>query len=122
MNKIKDFFYNFTDIIFSILVAGLAAFVIYYSMNQLINIEHHEKNVSIVQESNTEDLNQTITVNIPSGVSLDQLADLLLSYGVIENKADFISSFESEDLVINSGTYALERNMDYEAIREAISL
>lgn len=122
MKYIKDFFYNFSDILLSILVAIGAVYLIYFSMNQLINIEHsNEVIASEVSTNQTETIAESkINVSIPAGVNLDQASEILLSYGVIKDKEKFIESFTDKEAVFNSGNYELEKNMDFEKIKEIL--
>ena len=122
MKYIKDFFYNFSDILLSILVAIGAVYLIYFSMNQLINIEHDtDAIVSNVSANQTETIEENkINVNIPAGVNLDQASEILLSYGVIKDKEKFIDSFTDKEAIFNSGTFELEKNMDFEKIKEIL--
>lgn len=122
MKYIKDFFYNFSDILLSILVAIGAVYLIYFSMNQLINIEHDtEAIVSNVSANQIETIEENkINVNIPAGVNLDQASEILLSYGIIKDKEKFIDSFTDKEAVFNSGTFELEKDMDFEKIKEIL--
>ena len=60
----------------------------------------------------------TITVDIPKSANLDEIADILVSKGVINNK-DFFKLYakitDNADYFLQ-GTYELRRNMDYQAI------
>lgn len=116
MKYIKDFFYNFSDIIFALLVVVGIGFVLYTNLDYLVNVEEVQAAVETVEEDETKE-EVVISVTIPSGLNVEQLADLLAEYKVIENKEDFINSFETtENLSIKSGTYEFKQGENYDNI------
>ena len=116
MKYSKDFFYNFSYIIFALLVVVGIGFVLYTNLDYLVNVEEVQAAVETVEEDETKE-EVVISVTIPSGLNVEQLADLLAEYKVIENKEDFINSFETtENLSIKSGTYEFKQGENYDNI------
>lgn len=50
MKYIKDFFYNFSDLIFALIIILGISFVLYFNFNNLVNIESKASN--IIKEDN----------------------------------------------------------------------
>lgn len=120
MKYIKDFFYNFSDIIFALLVVVAIGFVLYTNLDYLVNVEENQSTVETVQKNETKE-EVVITVTIPSNLNLQQLADLLKEYKVIENKEDFVKSIKSpENVKIKSGTYEFKQDEDFNKIISSV--
>ena len=120
MKYIKDFFYNFSDIIFALLVVVGIGFVLYTNLDYLVNVEEVQAAVETTEESKSEE-EVLISVTIPSGLNVEQLADLLSEYKIIENKDDFIKSFETtENVTIKSGTYEFLKGESFDKIKSTL--
>lgn len=120
MKYIKDFFYNFSDIIFALLVVVGIGFVLYTNLDYLVNVEEVQAAVETTEESKSEE-DVSISVTIPSGLNVEQLADLLSEYKIIENKDDFIKSFETtENVTIKSGTYEFLKGESFDKIKSTL--
>ncbi|MDO4605563.1 MAG: hypothetical protein Q4B23_06270 [Helcococcus sp.] len=116
MKYIKDFFYNFSDIIFALIIVVAIGFVLYTNLDYLVNVEEAQAAVETIKENESKE-EVVITVTIPSGLNVEQLADLLTEYKVIENKEDFIKSFETTEKVsIKSGTYKFKQGENFDRI------
>lgn len=116
MKYIKDFFYNFSDIIFALIVVVAIGFVLYTNLDYLVNVEEARAYVDTIEEDKPKE-EVVISVTIPSGLNVEQLADLLAEYKVIENKEDFIKSFKTtENVSIKSGTYEFKQGENYDNI------
>lgn len=116
MKYIKDFFYNFSDIIFALIIVVAIGFVLYTNLDYLVNVEEAQAAVETIKENESKE-EVVITVTIPTGLNVEQLADLLTEYKVIENKEDFIKSFETTEKVsIKSGTYKFKQGENFDRI------
>lgn len=121
MKYIKDFFYNFNDIIFSIIIILLASFIVYRNMDYLIKVENLQSSITISSDSDTvEEIENKISVNIPTGTTIEQLGDLLLSYGIINNAEEFTSNFNDKEVIIKSGTFELTQNMSIDELKSLL--
>lgn len=121
MKYIKDFFYNFNDIIFSIIIILLASFIVYRNMDYLIKVENLQSSITISSDSETvEEIENKISVNIPTGINIEQLGDLLLSYGIISNAEEFTSNFNDKEVIIKSGTFELTQNMSIDELKSIL--
>lgn len=110
--KIKDFFYYFFDIILAILIIGGISFVIYTNLDYLINLDHKDINANAqVEEKKEEDL--LIDVDIPKDIKSEDLAILLESYGLINDKKDFEDKLNNykKDSEINTGNFKIKSNI-----------
>lgn len=123
MKYIKDFFYNFSDLIFALLITVVTVFIIYTNMQYLGNVENLGTSVNTTSNETVASKGVVdVTVNIPADINLDQLGDLLHSYGVVADVDAFKASFSQENVLITPGVYELEENMDYEEIKSILSL
>lgn len=121
MKYIKDFFYNFNDIIFSIIIILLASFIVYRNMDYLTKVENLQSSITISSDSETvEEIENKISVNIPTGTTIEQLGDLLLSYGIINNAEEFTSNFNDKEVIIKSGTFELTQNMSIDELKSLL--
>lgn len=117
MKYIKDFFYNFSDIIFAIVVVLGIGFILYINLDNLVNIDEKQSIIETKVET-VEESAITVNVTVPSGISVEQLADLLAEYSVIDDKQNFLDSFETTDNVqIKSGSFEFEQGEDYKVIK-----
>ncbi len=110
--KIKDFFYYFFDIILAILIIGGISFIIYTNLDYLINLDHKDINANAqVEEKKEEDL--LIDVDIPKDIKSEDLAILLESYGLINDKKDFEDKLNNykKDSEINTGNFKIKSNI-----------
>ncbi len=120
MKYIKDFFYNFSDIIFALLVVVGIGFVLYTNLDYLVNVEEAQAAVETTEETKSEE-EVSISVTLPSGLTVEQLADLLAEYKIIENKDEFIKSFETtENVTIKSGTYEFLKGESFDKIKSTL--
>lgn len=123
MNKIKDFLYNFLEMIVAVALLGLIVFVLWTNLNYLMNLNQ----ASIANASNEEQVNsdevQTTNVTLPSDLNVEQLATVLEGYKVIENKEDFIKKFNETNpsAKILSGSFDIPNNSSIEDIIKLIS-
>ncbi|MFM1524646.1 MULTISPECIES: hypothetical protein [Helcococcus] len=120
MKYIKDFFYNFSDLIFALIVVLGIGFVLYFNFNNLVNIESKASN--IIQEETikkTED-NSEIEVTIPKGITYKQLSDILFEYKLIQDKDNFTKSLENSKKNIIYGTHKIKKNLNFEQIKEIV--
>lgn len=121
MKYIKDFLYNFNDLIFSLIVLVGVVLVLYLNMNYMSNVELVNQRTETVQETIQETTQEmTVSVNIPTSTTLTQLAQLLESYGVITDQAAFINSFDDQSVQPHTGTFELKQNMSIEDIKSVL--
>lgn len=120
MKKIKDFFYNFSDILFAILVVVGIIYVLYYNVDYITHLDYKTTDKETVQESETEEEIVDVNVTIPNNINLEQLADILSEYKIIDDKTKFIESFENKDVKIKSGDFKLNEKMDFNQIKDVI--
>ena len=120
MRYIKDFFYNFSDLIFAILVTLGIAYVLYFNFNELVNIEAQANSIIETQSENKVEEKMEVETTIPSNLTIDQLATILFEYKVIDNKEAFINQYKDKDVKIKSGNFKLKEKMDFTEIEKII--
>lgn len=121
MKYIKDFLYNFNDLIFSLIVLVGVVLVLYLNMNYMSNVELvNQQTQNSAQVSEETSVEMTISVNVPTSTSLSQLGTLLESYGIITDTNVFIESFEDQSVQPHPGTYELKQNMSFDEIKSII--
>lgn len=124
MYHLKNFLYNFFDYILALAIfAGVIAISL-ISYNNLLIQGTNTHIVDTWEETQTastpEDL--VVHVNIPSGVTVEQLAKLLKEYTVITDDTGFVSYFnEHGDLEkLKTGKVPLKTNMEFQTVLEQI--
>ncbi|WP_282926779.1 hypothetical protein [Helcococcus kunzii] len=120
MRYIKDFFYNFSDIIFAIIVTALIGYVLFFNLNHLVNIEN--ENVSTVQAKNeiVNKKDEEINVMIPSNLNVEQLAEILKEYKVINDTKPFIEKFKDTKKTIKSGEIKIKQDVSLDELEKLI--
>lgn len=120
MKYIKDFFYNFSDILFALLAVVGIGFVLYTNLDYLVNVDEVQATSETIEETKQEK-EVPISVTIPSGLNIEQLADLLAEYKIIDNKDEFIKSFETtKNVTIKSGTYEFLKGESFDKIKSTL--
>lgn len=120
MRYIRDFFYNFSDIILALIVTIGIGYVLFLNLNYLVNIETQASTNTISTNEVVNKNELEIDVIISSNLSIEQLADILNEYKIISNKKDFIEYFSKLNLIIKSGQYTLKQNMSNEELENII--
>lgn len=119
LDRIRDVFYIFVDYFFMIVVFVALAFLVYVSYNNLLEIEVRPQETETVEASTTID-EPKLQVVIPAGASKEQLADVLISYGVLkaEDKADFLTYFDANwsESEVPFGEHEMQVEMSFEDI------
>lgn len=120
MRYIRDFFYNFSDIIFAIIVTALIGYVLFFNLNHLVNIEN--ENVSTVQAKNeiVNKKDEEINVMIPSNLNVEQLAEILKEYKVINDTKPFIEKFKDTKKTIKSGEIKIKQDISLNKLEKLI--
>lgn len=120
MRYIRDFFYNFSDIIFAIIVTALIGYVLFFNLSRLVNIENEVS--PSVQATNevVNKKNEEVNVTIPSNLNVEQLSEILLEYKVIEKKEDFIDKFKDTKKTVKAGDYTLKQNISLDELEKLI--
>ncbi|MCT1795570.1 hypothetical protein ACWOAQ_01875 [Helcococcus kunzii] len=120
MRYIRDFFYNFSDIIFAIIVTALIGYVLFFNLNHLVNIEN--ENVSTVQAKNeiVNKKDEEINVMIPSNLNIEQLAEILKEYKVINDTKPFIEKFKDTKKTIKSGEIKIKQDISLDELEKLI--
>ncbi|EHR33962.1 hypothetical protein [Helcococcus kunzii] len=120
MRYIRDFFYNFSDIIFAIIVTALIGYVLFFNLNHLVNIEN--ENVSTVQAKNeiVNKKDEEINVMIPSNLNVEQLAEILKEYKVINDTKPFIEKFKDTKKTIKSGEIKIKQDISLDELEKLI--
>lgn len=120
MRYIRDFFYNFSDIIFAIIVTALIGYVLFFNLNHLVNIEN--ENVSTVQAKNeiVNKKDEEINVMIPSNLNAEQLAEILKEYKVINDTKPFIEKFKDTKKTIKSGEIKIKQDISLDELEKLI--
>lgn len=110
-NKIKDFFYNFTDIIIALLLIAGIVFVLHYNLSEMMEIkgQAYIKNESIEKTSVKEEF---LEVYIPAEISKEQLSEILAASSLIKDKKIFLEEINkaAKNLKIKSGTYKFKKD------------
>lgn len=120
MRYIRDFFYNFSDIIFAIIVTALIGYVLFFNLSRLVNIENE---VSPSVQATNEVVNkkvEEVSVTIPSNLSVEQLSEILLEYKVIDQKDKFIEKFKDTKKTVKAGDYTLKQNISLDELEKLI--
>lgn len=120
MRYIRDFFYNFSDIIFAIIVTALIGYILFFNLNHLVNIEN--ENVSTVQAKNeiVNKKDEEINVMIPSNLNVEQLAEILKEYKVINDTKPFIEKFKDTKKTIKSGEIKIKQDISLDELEKLI--
>lgn len=118
MNRIKDFFYDFIDILLLLAVLLGSAYVVYYNLDHLMDLQGTSEVVTkMVEEKN----DKSIRVTIPESTNTKQLAKILKGYHIIEDEESFIKKFNqlNKDAKIKSGEFEIKEGMsDQEIIKK----
>lgn len=120
MKYIKDFFYNFFDLIIALIVISAITFVLYTNIDHLLNVEVEATDITSMNDVEESKELQEIEVSIPTNIEIDKLADILLEYNVIENKDYFIEEFKYKKDNLISGKHELRQNMTNEELNKVI--
>lgn len=110
-NSILDFFYSFSDILFTIILIAGITYVLNYNIVKMVNLKNEDR-VSSQNITGTQEEITKIKVNIPASVTKEQLADLLKAYSLIEDQTQFIKEFEQKkpNGNIKSGNFELKKD------------
>lgn len=119
MNRIKDFFYDFIDILLLLAILLGSAYVVYYNLDHLMDLKGTSKVVTKMVE---EKKDSTIHITIPEGIDKEQLAKLLKGYHIVENETQFVNKFDQmKKTIIKSGDFQLKQSMSIEEIINTIT-
>lgn len=119
MNRVKDFLYNFIDILLLLAILLGSAYVVYYNLDHLMNLRTTTKSVADISEDKKA---TSIHITIPEGINKQQLAKLLKGYHLIESEDDFIKKFDGlKKEKIKSGDFNIKRNMTIDEIIPVIT-
>lgn len=115
MRKIRDFIYSYLDLVLVLLILAFISYTLVTNLNYLLNLSSND--IVMAKEEDNLD-NQQISLNIPSGINQDQLADILIAYKLINNKNEFLSQVNKKGNVIsiNSGQINIDENSNIEEI------
>lgn len=122
IKKIRDFYYNFSDIIFALLISAGILFVLYTNIDRLTNVD---ANLNSKQETSenikTEEAELKITVNIPPSVNVNQVASILKEFKIIDNEKTFVDTFKENDSVtFKTGDFEISNKATIEEIKNLI--
>lgn len=120
MKYIKDFFYNYLDILFALVVALATVAIIFLNMNRLINLNSEIAPSENVEVTESVQEKPNVEVNIPTSATADQVADILVTYGILTDKTEFINSFAGTEPTFKTGTFSLNSNMTIDEIKTLI--
>lgn len=123
MKRIKDFFYNFTDILIALLLVAIIAFILYFNLNRMINMESKKPvKQSQTTETNAADKKIEIDVTISEGLSNEQLAKILQAYSLVDDTKKFIEDLNAykKDPVIKAGSYKITKGASNQEIFKLI--
>ncbi|MFM1514989.1 hypothetical protein [Helcococcus ovis] len=119
MKYIKDFFYNFSDLIFALIIILGISFVLYFNFNNLVNIESKASNI-IKEDNLKKEDNSEIEVTIPKGINYKQLSEILFEYKIIKDKDSFTKYLEKSKKNIIYGTHKIRKNLAFDQIKDII--
>ncbi|MDO4778632.1 MAG: hypothetical protein Q4A42_03660 [Tissierellia bacterium] len=110
-NKIKDFFYNFTDIIIALLLIAGIVFVLHYNLSEMMEIKG-QADIQSESIEKTPIKEEFLEVYIPAEISKEQLSDILAASSLIKDKKIFLEEINKADksLKIKSGTYKFKKD------------
>lgn len=123
MRKIKDFFYNFQDMIIVLALLALIAYVLFTNVNYLVNLENPKLQTSTKNDDQVGPKETTTEVIIPKDIDKKQLADVLKGYGAIESTDSFIKRFDevNKDAKIKSGIVNIKSTMTMDEIIKEVT-
>ncbi|MDO5026270.1 MAG: hypothetical protein Q4E50_00400 [Tissierellia bacterium] len=115
MNKIKDFFYSFIDILLLLAILFASGYVVYYNLDYLMNLK---TTTEVTSQERNEVKEADLNITIPNDTDSKQLAKLLKSYNLIDKEDKFIEKFNdiNEKAEIKSGEFKISPHLSYEEI------
>ena len=152
IDKIKDILYDGTEYILMIAIIAAVALVINWRLDGLfaMDVENSDKQITLDNESIVDDYNEyvkntedetpkeeetedneevketenvVINVTIPSGALPNQIANILVSKGLVESKSEFIDKVVEMGVEkkLKSGTFKIAKGSSLEEIVNIIS-
>lgn len=120
MNKIKDFFYNFIDILLLLAILLASGYVVYSNLNHLMNLKNTTK-ITAEKVKNKEE--SQVSITIPKNTDLEQLSKLLKSYSIIDNEEKFKEEFNkiNKDAKIKSGDFKIKGDTTLDEIIKSLT-
>ena len=152
LDKIKDILYDGTEYILMIAIIAAVALVINWRLDGLfaMDVENSDKQITLDNESIVDDYNEyvkntedetpkeeetedneevketenvVINITIPSGSLPNEIANILVSNGLVESKSEFINKVVEMgvETKLKSGTFKIPKGSSIEEIVNIIS-
>ena len=153
IDKIKDILYDGTEYILMIAIIAAVALVINWRLDGLfaMDVENSDKQITLDNESIVDEYNEyvknteeetpeeeeeiednekdaeiekvVINITIPSGALPNQIANILVSKGLVESKSEFIDKVVEMGVEkkLKSGTFKIAKGSSLEEIVNIIS-
>lgn len=120
MRRLKDFFYNFIDLLIIVAILAACTYVVYFNLDKLMNLQ------SISQQMVRKESKKTvkeITITLPNGLNSKQLADILEGYKLINDKEAFINNLNETkpNAQIIAGDYKVKNNITEKELIEIVT-
>lgn len=124
LSRIRDFVYIFIDYLLILLVFGALVFFAFHSYNNLLAIDVTTSEPAGTVEESSSAPASTITVSIPESVTREQLATILVSYGILAESdstafVDYLAQQGIEE-PLPSGDFEMTENMEFADIVQVL--